>query len=191
MSSSARHDYYLPRYVYDDYLQWEGRWELISGIAHAMTPAPAIKHQLISQRLAEQLGKLLQGCEKCHALLPVDWKIAEDTIVQPDNLVVCYEPAGTYLSKTPSLIFEIVSRSSHLRDTEIKFEIYEKEGVKYYCLIFPDDGIVKVYGLRDGKYIKLGDFSDEEVEFELMDSCRFFFDFKQIWDREMKITDMG
>ena len=181
MGSSARQEGYLPHYNYDDYCLWEGRWELISGIPYAMTPAPAIKHQLISQRLAEQLGKLLQGCEKCHALLPVDWKIADDTIVQPDNLVVCYEPAGAYLSKTPSLMFEIVSRSSHLRDTEIKFEIYEKEGVKYYCLVFFEDKIVKVYELLNGRYVKVGDFSDEKVDFELAESCRFCFDFSEIW----------
>lgn len=23
----------LPRYTYDDYVQWEGRWELIHGLA--------------------------------------------------------------------------------------------------------------------------------------------------------------
>lgn len=181
MTLSVRQDYYLPRYVYDDYCQWEGRWELISGIAYAMTPAPAIRYQLISQLIAQQLGELLQGCEKCHVLLPVDWKITDDTVVQPDNLVVCYEPAGAYLSKAPSLIFEIVSKSSFLRDTEIKFQIYEKEGVKYYCLVFPDDGIVKVYGLHNGKYVKLGDLSGEDIEFELVDSCHFSFAFKKIW----------
>jgi hypothetical protein len=35
----------LPHYTYDDYLQWEGRWELIRGIPFAMVPAPVIRHQ--------------------------------------------------------------------------------------------------------------------------------------------------
>ena len=34
----------LPHYVYDDYRQWEGRWELIEGIPYAMTPAPGFEH---------------------------------------------------------------------------------------------------------------------------------------------------
>ncbi|NPA10611.1 MAG: hypothetical protein GXO62_00025 [Epsilonproteobacteria bacterium] len=29
-----------------------------------------------------------KNCKKCIAILPVDWKIAEDTIVQSDNLVL-------------------------------------------------------------------------------------------------------
>jgi hypothetical protein len=27
----------------------------------------------------------LEGCTQCRVVLPVDWKIAEDTVVQPDN----------------------------------------------------------------------------------------------------------
>jgi len=38
----------LPHYTYDDYSQWEGRWELIDGIAYAMTPAPWFSHQRVS-----------------------------------------------------------------------------------------------------------------------------------------------
>lgn len=38
----------IPRYTYDDYKQWEGQWELISGVAYAMSPAPMIEHQSIS-----------------------------------------------------------------------------------------------------------------------------------------------
>lgn len=33
----------LPHYTYDDYVTWEGRWELIQGIPYAMTPAPVIR----------------------------------------------------------------------------------------------------------------------------------------------------
>ena len=32
----------LPHYTYEDYLCWEGRWELINGIPYAMTPAPTV-----------------------------------------------------------------------------------------------------------------------------------------------------
>ena len=181
MSLPARQERHLPHYTYDDYCLWEGQWELISGVPYAMTPAPLIVHQAISHRIDVQLGNGLKECEKCQALLPVDWKITDDTIVQPDNLVVCYEPKGAYLTKAPSLIFEIVSKSSRIRDAEIKFELYEQEGVSYYCLVFPEDNIVKVYELLSGRYVKVGDFSDEKVEFELIDTCKFNFDFAEIW----------
>jgi hypothetical protein len=48
MPTLALKEEYIPRYSYKDYLEWEGKWELIGGIAYAMSPAPIIKHQEIS-----------------------------------------------------------------------------------------------------------------------------------------------
>ncbi len=81
----------LPNYCYEDYKRWEGDWELIYGVSYAMSPAPLIKHQRISNNIAWQLKNLLEDCSMCQALLPVDWKIDEQTVVRPDNLVVCGE----------------------------------------------------------------------------------------------------
>ncbi|MCP5054464.1 MAG: Uma2 family endonuclease, partial [bacterium] len=92
----------LPHYTYDDYAQWEGRWELIRGIPYAMTPAPVIRHQEISVNIIWQLKERLKECNTCSVLLPVDWQVAEDTVVQPDVLVVCGENTGiTKLEITP------------------------------------------------------------------------------------------
>ena len=44
-----------PHYTYDDYKLWEGRWELIGGTAYAMSPAPSIAHQAVSNKIAWQL----------------------------------------------------------------------------------------------------------------------------------------
>jgi hypothetical protein len=38
----------LPHYTYDDYLLWQGDWELINGILYARIPAPTVEHQRIS-----------------------------------------------------------------------------------------------------------------------------------------------
>ena len=85
---------YIPRYTYNDYLNWEGRWELIEGLPYAMTPLPIIEHQEVSKNILLQLSERLKDCIKCKALLPVDWKIDNDTVLQPDNSVVCEEVGG-------------------------------------------------------------------------------------------------
>ena len=41
-------DRYRPQFTYDDYVLWEGRWELIDGMPYAMSPAPAPFHQRIN-----------------------------------------------------------------------------------------------------------------------------------------------
>ena len=170
----------LPHYVYADYVLWKGRWELIYGIPYAMTPAPGIQHQSISNNIAWLLKELLTECAECRALLPIDWKIDDDTVVQPDNLVVCGKAEGAYLTKAPALIFEILSKSTSKKDKTTKFSIYEREGVPHYVIIDPKEQLAKVYSLHDGRYIKVMDATHESCDFDL-NKCRIAFDFSKIW----------
>ncbi len=170
----------IPYYTYEDYKHWKDQWEIIGGIAYAMSPAPMIKHQKVSNNIAWVLKEELQTCKNCQALLPVDWKISEDTVVQPDNLIVCYEPKGAYLTKAPMMIFEILSKSTAKKDQTVKFKLYQSEGVKYYIIVDPDENIAKAYELKDGNYIKMVDATDENVDFELKD-CGIRIDFNKLW----------
>ena len=171
---------YVPRYSYSDYEQWEGRWELIQGIAHAMSPLPTIEHQRISSNIAVELARSLQECGHCTALLPVDWKIDEQTVVQPDNLVVCGEVGGKYLTKAPVLIFEILSPSTMYKDRSIKSLLYAAEGVKYYVIVDGMMRMAEVYQLRDGAYTNLVNTREETMSFDLGE-CTVSFDFGKIW----------
>jgi len=173
---------YYPHYTYDDYSLWEGDWELINGIAYAMAPAPMIKHQNLSNKIAWQLQEQLKTCTKCQALLPVDWKINDETIVQPDNLVIYHTPMyEAYLSKAPKIIFEILSKSTATKDKNLKYDLYEREGVQYYIIVDPDENMAKVYTLNsEGKYKKVADVSDEKIAFTI-EACPFTFDFSKIW----------
>jgi Uma2 family endonuclease len=170
----------IPYYTYEDYKHWEDQWEIIRGIAYAMSPVPMIKHQKVSNSIAWLLKEELQTCDNCQALLPVDWKISEDTVVQPDNLVICYEPKGAYLTKAPMMIFEILSKSTAKKDKTLKFELYQSEGVKYYIIVDPDENIAKAYELKEGKYIKMLDATDESMDFQLKD-CEITIDFQKLW----------
>ncbi|MCP5051298.1 MAG: Uma2 family endonuclease, partial [bacterium] len=90
MELSALRNEDLPYYTVEDYLQWEGDWELIKGIPFAMAPSPKKKHQRISFYIAVQLDNLLSECNNdCVMYQAMDWQITEDTVVQPDVLVSC------------------------------------------------------------------------------------------------------
>jgi len=170
----------IPRYTYSDYEQWEGRWELIQGIAYAMSPLPTIEHQDISANIAIELARTLQDCQQCRGMLPVDWKIDEQTVVQPDNLVVCGEVSGKYLAKAPVLIFEILSPSTAYKDRRVKSLLYADEGVKYYVIVEVHLQMAEVYELHDGEYEKLTTTQNETVEFDLGE-YNMLFDFGKIW----------
>ncbi len=170
----------LPHYSYHDYLLWEGRWELIEGIPYAMTPSPGFRHQCISQKIAQLLGEALEDCEHCIALLPCDWKVTESTVLQPDNMVICFQPVETFLTEAPALIFEVLSPSTAEKDRRTKYGIYEGEGVVYYCIVDPEDGVARIFHLQDGRYVKQPDVTAETVEFNL-GKCQVTLDFARIW----------
>jgi Uma2 family endonuclease len=171
----------LPSYTYEDYKLWEGDWELIYGVPYAMSPAPMIKHQSISNKISWELKNSLENCLNCQALLPVDWKIDKETVVQPDNLVICHEPRNeAYLTEAPEIIFEILSKSTASKDTNLKYNLYEKEGVKFYIIIDPLDEVVKIYKLVDGKYIKVCDTHSETIDLSTS-KCKILFNFSTLW----------
>ena len=69
-------------YTYDDYCQWEGKWELIEGMPMAMSPSPTISHQATSAKILNQLMNSIGDCDKCLVLAEEDWKIDDGTVLK-------------------------------------------------------------------------------------------------------------
>jgi Uma2 family endonuclease len=171
---------YIPKYSYEDYQIWEGKWELIEGIPYAMVPLPIFKHQRLSGKIFAQLDELLQNCPECTVNIAIDWKIDENTVLQPDNSVICYEPAEKYLTKAPSVIFEILSPGTAFKDKTIKYKIYEEQGVKYYIIVDLYAKVAEIYLLENGAYNKSCEAQDDIVNFDLGE-CKIDFNFSKIW----------
>ena len=169
-------------YTYDDYVTWKGDWELIDGIPLAMSPAPMITHQAIATNIAYELKKSSEECEKCLVLNEVDYKINDDTILRPDVVLTCNETNKMHLTKAPEIIVEVISKSTAKRDEKYKFEIYEKEKVKYYILVYPDDLKAKIYKLEGKEYDKQGDFFTESYEFD-ESYCKASINFERVFKK--------
>ncbi len=171
----------LPHYLYNDYKLWEGKWELIYGIPYAMSPSPSLKHQKISNKIAWLLTQQLANCQHCTVLLPFDWKISDDTIVEPDNMVICHQPENeNFLTQAPEIIFEILSKSTAHKDRHTKFSLYQENGVNYYILVDQKLNKAVIYQLVDESYTKISEVSNDNFHFSL-ENCEFDFDFSLIW----------
>lgn len=171
----------LPHYTYDDYVQWEGKWEIIYGIPWAKAPAPGVKHQKICGEIYGQLKERLKPCNGCQVLWPLDWPIADDTVVQPDVLVVCGEDIGEVrLEVTPVLVFEVLSPSTSRKDRVLKYRLYEEAGVKYYCIVDPATNSAEVFLLKKDKYGPADEFQDARMRFDL-GPCEIEFDFGAVF----------
>jgi len=111
-----------------------------------------------------------------------DWKVNEETVLRPDIVLACEDEGKAYLTKAPKIIVEILSPSTAKKDETIKFDIYESEGVQYYILVYPDDLKAKVYSLKEGKYIKVGDFTHEVLDFVDL-TCSVSLDFAKVFKK--------
>lgn len=157
---------------------------MIHGIPYSKSPDPGFDHQKISGRIHFQLENLLKNCKKCQAILPIDRRLdteTDDNVIQPDNMIYCKEVKKSFITDSPSLIFEIISPSSVLKDRVIKYKIYETQGVKYYVIIDPESKIADVFELEENKYVKIAETKNDTLNFELDDDCKIDFNFSEIW----------
>ena len=127
------------------------------------------------------MNKTVKVVIYCRALLPVDWKIDEDTVVQPDNLVICGENINdAVLTITPVLVFEILSPSTSRKDRILKYRLYQEAGVKYYCIVNPDTSSIEVFELHNTRYQEKKESREEKTIFDL-GPCTIAFDFGEIF----------
>lgn len=176
MGSKAR---ILPNYTYDDYRQWKGRWEIIDGIPFAMSPMPSPKHQRIASSLSRLFENTLAENKNCSCSVyqPIDVKIEETTVVNPDLLIVCQPINKQFLDFPPNLVVEILSPSTRLKDRNSKYTLYERFGIRYYLIIDPDKETIEVYRLNSAGVYELVD----TAEFQLTDDCNISPDLSKIW----------
>ncbi len=177
MSSAVK---ILPHYTYDDYVQWEGRWELIEGVPYAMSPQPVPKHQRIAAAITAEFISALKKCKKCTVYQPIDYKLFEDTILQPDMLVVCKPITKKFLDFAPSLVAEILSPATALKDRHTKFDLYQSQHIPYFIIISPDIEEAEIFELKSGEYMRMQSGHSFCYNFNF-EECIANIDFNEIW----------
>ncbi len=174
----------FPYYTYEDYKAWEGSWELIDGVAYAMAPAPYPIHQRIVFKIGKELDRNLTCSDpNCEIYIsPVDWKVSESTVVQPDVALFCEETTQQYFSKTPPLVVEVLSKATALKDVTTKMKLYEREGVKFYIIIEPNTQRSDIFQRINGRYQLIKKATREDsYRFELSEECFTKVDFSMIF----------
>jgi len=176
------------RFTYGDYVTWDDdeRWELIDGVPYNMSPAPSVAHQRILGRLHFQLFSFFKD-KTCQVFLaPFDVRLAEadesdelvETVVQPDLMIICdkrmLDKAG--YRGAPDLVFEILSPSTVQKDLKVKFDRYERAGVREYWIVDPAGKTVQKFTLGaagrygrplvfvDGDMAPVGIFPELEID---------------------------
>jgi Uma2 family endonuclease len=166
-------------YTFADYMTWTGeeRYEIIDGVSYLMSPGPTWRHQSISGELFAQLNAFLKGkpCKAFYA--PFDVRLnaeaGDDTVVQPDISVICdrskLDDHGCV--GAPDLIIEILSPSTKRHDRFLKFNAYLQAGVREYWVVDPEDKIVSVHMLDNGRYITRTYGDTDQLPIHVLAGC--------------------
>lgn len=157
------------KYTYADYLLWQfnERVELIKGKIFKMSPAPSRYHQDISMNLTKELIKAFKNKSCKMYTAPFDVRLINykessndnqiTTVVQPDLCVICdknkLDEKGCI--GAPNLIIEILSSGNSKKEMDIKYDLYEENGVQEYWIVNPTEKVVSIFVLQNDRYIGL------------------------------------
>jgi len=198
MSDLAQIDEYEKnrRYTYADYLKWEGqeRFQLINGEVFQMA-SPSVAHQALLMVLSAKFDNWLQG-KSCRAFAsPLDVRLfpredkSDNTVVQPDLLVVCDKSklGKGSVDGAPDLVIEIVSPSNTHSELFLKFNYYLKAGVREYWVIDPDMKKVVVHIYENGRYISSNYEDNESIPVSVLPGLEISLE--ELWARIPKTEE--
>lgn len=131
-----------------------------------------VDHSSLECRVTEIGREGLRGLRR-----PLDVKLSELDIVQPDVFIVC-EPdqvKETHIDGSPTIIVEVLSPSSLRHDRIRKLSLYAKFGVQEYWIVNPEPAMVEVLTLSgDGSYRVAGVYSDRnKIASEVLPELEF------------------
>jgi len=167
-------------YSYADYLTWQldKAVELIKGKVMLMSPAPNVKHQNIVTNLGGPLYQFFnkKPCKLFYA--PFDVRLLDQqkthkadkeihTVVQPDLCVICDPEKLTEQGclGAPDWIIEILSKGNSKKEMQIKYDLYQENGVTEYWLVYPYEQAVHQFVLdkETHKYQLISMLSEEDI----------------------------
>lgn len=130
------------------------RYELLDGVL-VVTPSPLVQHQRVVMAVSVALA------DACPPRLevfgsPLDVRLSDRTVVEPDVLVVRREDAtGPRLTGVPLLVVEVLSDSTRGHDLLLKRDRYADAGVPTYWVVEPVTAELAVLELAGGTYVEV------------------------------------
>lgn len=127
------------------------RYELVDG-SLIVTPAPSLRHQAA---VSELMAILMSACPADLNVLAAltDVALAEDTVLQPDVLVLERRAISDNIRDfKPLLVVEVLSPSTRHIDLTLKKSRYEAAATPNYWVVDADEPSITAWTLTDGAY---------------------------------------
>lgn len=131
------------------------RYELLDGVL-IVSPAPSPRHQHALRNLFRILDRACPEDLEVY-FAPLDVDLAEDTLLEPDLLVVDPKQlTARDVVGPPLLAVEVLSRSTRRFDLHLKRSRYEAAGTAAYWVVDPGEPpSVTAWELRGDAYVQV------------------------------------
>ena len=117
----------------------EPRCELLYG-RFVLMHSPVLRHQLVVSRLIAFFMEFADAHQGVAIVAPMDVRLADHSVVQPDILYVSPENKGVLHDRVrgaPDLVVEVLWPSTARRDLGEKLKLYGESGIREYWVVDP------------------------------------------------------
>jgi Uma2 family endonuclease len=126
------------------------RWELIGGRVVRMMVGARWEHNYIAGNISGALKERLRAAKRSCYVFQETFYFKEKRLnaaMLPDVIVRCgaMEPGATFIND-PTVLVEIVSPGSEVRDRVEKWNVYKKlASLQHYLIVSRDEPLVEIY----------------------------------------------
>lgn len=126
------------------------RYELDEGTL-VMEPSPALRHNLIRQRITERLTQFVRAHQLGIVVEEMDFRLGTDTVRKPDVAFInadhlrTIDPDASPVEGASALAVEVISPTNLAQDTAKKVRQYLEAGGLAVWLIYPALRLVEIY----------------------------------------------
>jgi Uma2 family endonuclease len=158
-------------WTYDDFLRLPddgNRYEIIAGTLY-MVNAPDPEHQFAVTEIVSELRNFVKANQLGVVYAaPIEVHLPDIARpVQPDVLFIAEARRSIVKAKfiegPPDIIVEVTSPSTMRTDRTVKFDAYERAGVREYWIVNPKTRSIEVYAPINGAYDLHGEFGPGET----------------------------
>lgn len=125
-----------------------------------MEPSPALRHNLIRQRIAMKLIQFVESRNLGIVVEEMDFRLSSDTVRNPDVAFITAEHLKKIdldrspVDGAPALAVEVISPSNSAQDTAKKIQQYLASGCRAVWIVYPSLRMVEIHSPSGTRQIR-------------------------------------
>jgi Uma2 family endonuclease len=134
-----------------------------------MEPSPAVRHNLIRQRIAMKLMQFVESRHLGIVLEEMDFRLSADTVRNPDVAFVTTEHVKKIdldrspVDGAPALAVEVISPSNSAQDVTKKKQQYLHAGCNVVWIVYPSLRLVEVHSVSESRQVQEPELLRDEL----------------------------